>query len=177
MDRKLETPFAKPLADAVRLFEHLGIGYALVGGVAAMFYGRPRITEDVDFVAGSGHQELLAASPGTMKAHGFDPSCTWKLYHEGGIEIDLWKDEFVDGIVSRAIAVPLGTTLMVRLAEMHDLVAMKLRAGRFQDDYDISEIVRHNQIDPGVLRQRVTGEQLIRFEQIVARVRAESSPG
>ena len=110
-----------------------------------------------------------------MRAHGFDPSCTWKLYHESGIEIDIWKDEFADGIVSRAITVPLGTMLMVRLAEMHDLIAMKLRAGRFQDDYDISEIVRHSQVDPGVLRERVTGEQLIRFEQIVARVRAEDS--
>jgi hypothetical protein len=31
-------PYAQPLLDAVELFEELGIGYALIGGIAAMYY-------------------------------------------------------------------------------------------------------------------------------------------
>src|SRR5687768_7064405 len=86
-------PYAGPLLDAVGLFERLGIPYALVGGVAAMYYGRARFTEDLDFVAATGHMNVLAASPDVMREFHFDPACTWKLYHDSGLEIDIWKDE------------------------------------------------------------------------------------
>ncbi len=56
-----QVPYAGPLLDAVGLFESLGIGYALIGGVAAMVYGRARFTEDVDFIAASGHMDFLIA--------------------------------------------------------------------------------------------------------------------
>src|SRR5687768_403634 len=89
-----EVPYARPLLDAVELFEELRIGYALVGGVASMYYGRARFTEDLDFVAETGHGERLEQSPDAMQRHRFDSSCTWKLYHDSGVEIDLWKDQF-----------------------------------------------------------------------------------
>src|SRR4051794_3337311 len=60
-------PYAQPLLDAVDLFEQLRIGYALVGGIASMFYGRRRFTEDVDFVATAGHGELLQQHPDDMR--------------------------------------------------------------------------------------------------------------
>src|SRR5947208_8816669 len=85
-----QVPYAKPLLDAVELFEHLGIGYALIGGVAAMYYGRARFTEDLDFVAVAGHADVLSKHGGEMREHHFDPSSTWKLYHESGVEIDPW---------------------------------------------------------------------------------------
>src|SRR5580704_11827516 len=64
-----QVPYAQPLLDAVSLFEELGIGYALVGGIAAMYYGRARFTEDVNFVAVAGHMQVLAAHRAEMEKH------------------------------------------------------------------------------------------------------------
>lgn len=161
--------YAQPLTDAVTLFERLGIGYALAGGMAAMFYGRARFTEDVDFVAASHHRELLAASPQVMRDCHFDPACTWKLYHDSGIDIDIWKDEHADDIIRRAVTVKLAGR-DVRMAELHDLIAMKLRAGRLQDDFDISEIAKRNAIDTELLQTYATPEQFAHFREIIARV-------
>src|SRR3954464_3932217 len=87
-------PYSQPLLDAVHLFERLSIGYALVGGVAAMYYGRARFTEDVDFVATTGHREVLGQNLQVMEQLHFAPTSTWKLYHESGVQIEIWKDEF-----------------------------------------------------------------------------------
>ena len=156
------------LNDAVSLFRELRLSYALIGGLAAMVHGRSRYTEDVDFVAEAGHEERLAASPEIMKKHGFDPSCTWKLYHRSGIDIDLWKDPHVGDIVERAVRRKLGDRF-VKVAEPHDLIAMKLRADRPQDDYDISEIIKAQTIDPQTIKARVTSSEFGRFGKIVER--------
>ncbi len=165
-----EQPLAlqRPLLDAVGLFDHLQLGYALVGGIAAMYYGRQRFTEDVDFAVVPGHMDVLAANAAIMKEHHFDPSCTYKLYHDSGIDVDIWKDEFSAEIVGRAKEADLGGQ-RVRIADAHDLIAMKLRAGRIQDDYDISQIVRGTPIDDAVVQQRVTSEQFARYLELKRR--------
>ena len=163
-----DVPYAQPLIDAVSLFEELKIGYALAGGVAAMYYGRARFTEDLDFVAAAGHMDQLAANPEVMRRHHFDSASTWKLYHESGVEVDIWKDEHADEIISRAQEVELaGRT--VRIADPHDLSAMKLRAGRLQDDYDISEILRGRPIDEARVRSSVTAEEFKHFLDVKRR--------
>lgn len=159
------------LRDAVSLFRELGIGYALVGGFAAMVYGRARFTEDVDFVAEPGHEDTLADHPEVMRRHGFDPESTWKLYHRSGIDIDLWKDKHAADIVTRAVRRKLDHRF-ARVAEVHDLVAMKLRADRPQDDYDISEILKHQTLDEALLRRRVTAAQFKHFTAIKRRTGA-----
>lgn len=162
-------PYAGPLLDAVALFERLGIGYALVGGVAAMYYGRARFTEDLDFVATTGHMEALAANSVAMREHHFEPASTWNLYHESGVEVDIWKDEHADAIIARAREVTLASRL-VKIAEPHDLIAMKLRAGRLQDDYDISEIIRGTAIHESIVQSRATSEEFAHYLQVKARV-------
>jgi hypothetical protein len=161
-------PYAQPLLDAVSLFEELAIGYALIGGIAAMYYGRARFTEDVDFVAVPGHMEILAAHPAEMEKHHFDPTCTYKLYHQSGVQVDLWKDEHADGIIQRSNPVELAGRL-VRVIEPHDLIAMKLRARRLKDDYDISQIAQTTVIDPERLKALVTPEQFEQFNELKSR--------
>jgi hypothetical protein len=160
---------AEALQDAVSLFRELKIGYALVGGLAAMVHGRSRYTEDVDFVAEPDHADILAEHPETMKRHGFDPTSTWKLYHRSGIDIDLWKDDHTPGIVQRAVRRKLGDRF-VKVAEPHDLIAMKLRADRPQDDYDIAQILETQDIDPLQLKKRITAGQFRRFNAIRIRI-------
>ena len=161
-------PYAQPLLDAVSLFEELGIGYALIGGIAAMYYGRARFTEDVDFVAASGHPEILAAHPAETEKHHFDPTCTYKLYHQSGVQVDIWKDEHADGIIQRSNIVELAGR-SVRVIEPHDLIAMKLRARRLKDDYDISQIAQSTVIDPERLKTLVTPQQFEQFKELAAR--------
>lgn len=168
MTKSANTPYAQPLTDAVHLFELLHIGYALVGGVAAMYYGRARFTDDVDFVAVEGHRDVLTAHPDTMRGCHFDPTCTWKLYHDSGVEIDIWKDQYANEIVTQAQIANLAG-IPVKIAEVHDLIAMKLRAGRLQDDYDISEILKHTPVDAQRIRQQVGAELFAHFTQISRR--------
>jgi hypothetical protein len=104
-------PYTQPLLDAVALFDALGIGYALVGGIAAMYYGRARFTEDVDFVAVTGHMDVFAVNPAIMEKYHFDPTCTYKLYHRSGVQVDLRKDEHADQIVANSHAVELSGRL------------------------------------------------------------------
>ena len=160
---------AAALHDAVALMRELKLKYALVGGLAAMVHGRARYTEDVDLVAEPGHEATLAEHPEVMRRHGFDPSCTWKLYHRSGIGINLWKDDHAAGIVTRAVRRKLGAKF-AKVAEPHDLIAMNLRAGRPQDDYDISEIIKAQSIDETILTHRVTAGQMRRFRTIRRRV-------
>ena len=161
-------PYAQPLLDAVELFEELKIGYALIGGVAAMYYGRARFTEDVDFVAVTGHMDIFTAHPAELDKHHFAPDCVHKLYHQSGIQVDLWKDEYADQIVANAIPVELAGR-SVRIIEPHDLLAMKLRAGRLKDDYDISQILLNTKIDESRLAAMVTAEQMAHFGEIKRR--------
>jgi hypothetical protein len=164
----LPATLTAPLHDAVSLFTRLNIPYALVGGLAAMIYGRARFTDDVDFVATTSHQQILEANPDAMRACHFDPASTWKLYHDSGIEIDIWKDEHSDEIAARAKTIQLAN-LPICVADPHDLIAMKLRAHRLQDDYDISEILKHTPIDEPLLQSRITLDQFANFQSIKAR--------
>lgn len=169
---KSDVPYSAPLLDAVAMFERLGIGYALAGGIAAMYYGRARFTEDVDFVAAPGHREILERNPEVMREFHFDPSCTWKLYHESGTDVDIWKDEFADELVSRACTVRMAGQEL-RIVEVHDLVAMKLRAGRMQDEYDVFEIIRHVHLNEDLIERYVAPEQWATFRRIAERAKLE----
>ncbi len=162
----------RAMLDAVALFESLQINYALVGGIAAMCYGRARFTEDVDFIAAPDHQAILDANPRMMREHHFDPTCTWKLYHVSGMQIDIWKDEFVAGMIQRAATTTLAGRA-IRIVDVHDLIAMKLRAGRQQDDYDLSEICKHTAIDESLLRSLTLHESFERFLTIKRRSQSE----
>lgn len=161
-------PYAQPLLDAVDLFESLGIDYALIGGIAAMYYGRSRFTEDVDFVAEPGHMLVLEQHPAEMEQHHFEPTCTHKLYHQSGVQVDLWKDEHSADIIERSREVELAGR-RIRMIDPTDLAAMKLRAGRVKDDYDLSEMIRAGAIDEPTLRQRVSDSEFQYFMDIKQR--------
>jgi hypothetical protein len=158
-------PYAQPLLDAVALFDELNIGYALIGGIAAMYYGRARFTEDVDFVAVTGHMDIFAAHPNELEKHHFSPDCVHKLYHKSGIQVDLQKDEHADAIVRNAVAIELAGR-SIRIIEPHDLIAMKLRAGRLKDDYDIAEILLNTAIDLDRLGAMVTADEMQHLNEI-----------
>jgi hypothetical protein len=91
------------------------------------------------------------------------------LYHDSGVEIDIWKDEHSDAIVARARDADLAGR-RVRVADPHDLIAMKLRARRLQDDYDVSEILRHTPIDDMTVEARVSPDEFAHYLAIKKRI-------
>jgi len=164
-----ENGLEQALLATVGLFEALHIRYALIGGLAAMVYGKSRFTEDVDFVAQPGHMETFKANAKVMQRFGFDPGCTWKLYHDSGIDIDIWKDDHASAIIENAESIQLaGRTIAV--ARVEDLVAMKLRSDRPQDEYDISEILKAGIIDNDKLQHLLTEPQTKRLAEIKKRI-------
>lgn len=169
-DDAQQSDLTRAMLDAAALFEFLGIRFALIGGLAAMYYGRSRFTEDADFIAASGFEKMLEANPDKMRRHHFDASCTWKLYHDSGLEIDIWKDRFVDDMLTRALPVTLAGR-SIPMVEVHDLIAMKLRADRPQDDYDVSEIIKRIQVDDDRIKAMVNTEQFEHYQRIQRRIR------
>jgi predicted nucleotidyltransferase len=109
--------------------------------------------------------DIFAAHPAEMEKHHFDPTCTYKLYHRSGVQVDLWKDHHADQIVTRSHAVELAGRKF-QMVDILDLISMKLRARRLKDDYDISQIVQNNSIDEERLKALVTPEEFAWFEQI-----------
>jgi len=168
MEPQDHADLSRVLLDAVGLMNELGIRYALVGGLAAMVYGRARYTEDVDLITLGDHESVMRDHPDAMKTWRFDPTCTYKLYHDSGVSVDLWKDAYVDDMVRRARITTLADQ-PVAVVEPIDLLAMKLRARRPQDDYDVSEILKRMTIDETVLRERVDGEAFAHFLTIKKR--------
>jgi hypothetical protein len=71
--------------------------------------------------------------------------------------------------VSRSIPIELAGR-GVQIADPHDLIAMKLRAHRLKDDYDIAQIAGATRIDRVKLETLVTGEEMAVFHEIMKRV-------
>jgi hypothetical protein len=131
------------LLQCVAEFDELRIGYCLVGEIAAMFYGRPRFAEVIEFLTTSEFSSPRA-------------------------ETELLKDEHAAGIVGRARDAELeGGT--IQIADPHDLIAMKLRVGWILDDYDISEVIKANPIDESILEKHVSPRQFAHFLEIKRR--------
>ena len=136
------------LLNAVKIFERLNEPYALAGAVASMYYGRARFTEELEFVTSGKLTELLALKLGNS--------------------VRFWDDASSKEIIARARQADL-EGYSIKIVEPHDLIAMKLRVGRLEDDYDISQIVQNTAIDGSHLQQRVTPEQFQHFLDVKKR--------
>jgi len=42
----------------VRVLENSGINYVIVGGLISIYYGRPRLTQDIDIIVEATEKEL-----------------------------------------------------------------------------------------------------------------------
>ncbi|MCY2953362.1 MAG: hypothetical protein NTU53_15490 [Planctomycetota bacterium] len=161
--------YVQPLLDVIRLFEELGIKYAIVGGIAATYYGGKRFSEGPDFVIASEDSQVLERKGEVMRRHRFALSNESELRHASGVEGKLWIDGHADEVVERACVRRIAGRL-IRVADVHDLIAMQLRADRVQDDYDISEILKKTAVDDEVVRARVTTEQFGHYLAVKQRI-------
>jgi hypothetical protein len=154
-------PF-RPDALAGVLNRH-GVDYVVVGGIAAIRHGSRRATRDVDVVPQPSAENYarLAAALEEIHAHvhgvdphllGIDPTDPLALAQGAdlGLATDLGMLYVLQELVrvdygslrERAVGSRLGAEAIL-VADVDDLVAMKLRAGRPIDLQDIAAITAH----------------------------------
>lgn len=138
------------------------VRYLVVGGVAVVLHGHPRLTSDIDIVLAMDDSNILAAM-GALGSLGYRPRAPvpaeafadpairggwiadegltvfsmWSPEHPA-TEIDLFVEEPFpfDNAYARALHANLSTT-EVTVASIEDLIALKTRAARAKDLEDV----------------------------------------
>jgi hypothetical protein len=177
-------PLVSALRDLMTLLRNREIPSVVIGGIAASFLGRPRVTRDIDaliLLDGSRLEELVTSA----KLHGFAPRLSdavafakanrvLLLRHESsGIDIDiaLGALPFEEEVLQRVRPVSLGE-VSIPLPSPEDLIIMKAVAHRQRDMADIEGIVAaHPEIDVTRVRQWLTQfAELLDMPEILADV-------
>lgn len=137
---------------AISIFNKLGIRYAIVGGIALAFHGRPRFTRDVDVLVHQSDMDLLKMALGRL---GYDETAEpWVLTNttltlrrflkvEGQdelmIDVLLASDDEHIRIIQDAI--PAESAIgRVPVAARRDIIWMKRSRNSGQDRVDIAEL-------------------------------------
>jgi predicted nucleotidyltransferase len=144
---------------------HLGIDYLVVGGLAVNFHGIPRMTYDIDLMVHLERENILKLVS-KLTQWGYKPKIpidprdladetkrnSW--VHEKGMkalnfysetlpigEIDILIDSPIpyEELRSRAVRVELQDE-KIPTASIHDLIELKVRAGRKQDLADVEHL-------------------------------------
>jgi hypothetical protein len=147
-------------------FDSRGVRYALIGGLAFVLRGRPRFTQDVDFLR-EVPQIVLPGLLDDLVDRGFalDPPVVIKQFVRehvasfpyGGVRIDWLKP--VLPLYSRTLAdaAPLEWTdgHTVRVATAEGLILTKMVAFRPQDQVDIETLLTANRdsVDINLIRE------------------------
>ena len=162
---------AQAVRDFTRLFEHRGLPYALMGGLAVRVYGISRATYDIDFtlaiprerltelyeaVRGLGYTVPEAYESGWVDQVAGMPLVKFRLYLQGyGIDIDVFlaESQFQLQLLARRRRETLDDQT-VWLVSPEDLVLLKLLAGRPRDVADVGDVLFiQGQLDEGYLRR------------------------
>jgi hypothetical protein len=147
-----------PLADALlalrEFFDARSWKYCIIGGIAAIRWGEPRLTQDVDVVVLTefGNElpvvdELLATFPArlpTAEARQFAlDNRVLLLQSHGGVPIDvsLGALPFEEQVLVRAHLLPILPDQIFPVASPEDVIVMKTVAGRPQDWRDIEGVI------------------------------------
>lgn len=163
-DRPLGTELLDALERIASTFVERSIRYALIGGFATLLRGRPRFTQDIDFLLDVPQVKL----PGLLDAlveRGFtlDPVTIIREYVQlgitkfyfGNIRVDWLKPSLP--LYARALKdaddVEWENGQILRVATPEGLILTKLLAFRPQDQTDIETLISANPtLDPDVIR-------------------------
>ncbi len=158
---------AELLSDLAAALDALGAGWYVFGAQAALVWGRPRLTTDVDVtVKSSGSTEHLV---NTLDTHGFalriDATATFirttrvvPLEHRAsGLALDvvLAGPGLEDLFLARAVPIDVAGTI-VPFISPEDLIVTKLLAGREKDIEDVRGVLSERGPDLDLAQIRAT---------------------
>lgn len=140
------------LDDVVRHLDAHDVRYAMIGATALSLRGVVRSTVDVDLltVERAVLREQFWASLATSSAVDVRPGdfddplagLVWiKRSGDAPIDVVVSKHKFAVGIIDRAVVLPVNDGA-ARVAQLADIVLMKLFAGGGQDAWDIGEALK-----------------------------------
>jgi hypothetical protein len=155
------------LADLARQFERLAVPWYVFGAQAALVWGRPRLTTDVDVtvrlgtvdnqaclvaLGGGGFRLRIVATPEFVRQTRVLPM----THQPSGIAVDIvlagpgLEDEFL----ARAVVLDIGGTA-VPFISAEDLIVTKILAGRPKDTDDIRGVLaeRGDRLDVDQIRR------------------------
>lgn len=154
------------LKDVVDRFNREGIEYFLVGSLAAMYYGRPRFTQDVDLVVRLKAKQVVKfehlfsieeyyCPPGEVLRDEVIRKGSFNLIHQdSGIKVDIVLDKetpFYISEFSRRVELEIAPNIKVYIASPEDLILKKLdfyREGQSEKHLtDIREIMMGSKVD------------------------------
>lgn len=155
------------IRDVMRWLDGERLPGAIIGGVAASFLGRPRLTLDVDVIVLAGdlawERVLDSAARYGLAARIDDPlefaanTRMLLLRHASGIDVDVMLGglAFDEALIARAMTVDAGP-LRLRVARAEDLIVMKALARRPRDLADIETILDvQRELDLDYVRARL----------------------
>ncbi|MCE9529958.1 MAG: nucleotidyltransferase [Planctomycetes bacterium] len=148
----------EPFDDFIKLFERIGVPYALIGGIAVGAHGIPRPTHDLDFTISIERTRLpelfsaareLGYSVSDDYASGWVDSVAgmplvrvrqWVIGKAIDIDLFLVESRFQESVIARRMKLDVeGRPAWVATPE--DLILLKVVAGRPRDIGDIWDIV------------------------------------
>ena len=165
------TDLTSVIHDLVRIFDRLGMPYAIMGGIAVRAHGIPRPTYDVDFtlavprdrlgelleaIADRGYTVPEQYSRGWVDTVGGMPLVKVRLFLEGrSVDADMFIAEtpFQREVLDRRITADVDG-LSVKLVSAEDLILFKLVAARPRDLLDVQDVLfTQGELDEPYLRR------------------------
>lgn len=166
-----------------------GLPFCIIGGLAVLRWGRPRLTRDVDLtiVTGFGAEESVVDPLLEQFDARFDDARTFALRHRvlllratNGVPIDvaLGALPFEARAAQRATRWAVQDDLAVLTCGPEDLLVHKVFAGRDQDWIDVAGVIERNgdtvdrqliraELEP-LLELKGTSQQLTRLDELFA---------
>lgn len=155
----------KLLERIVGILENLHIPYLITGSVAAMAFGEPRMTNDIDVVAAVGYEHidgLMAAFPeeefyisGDAIRDAVQRQAQFKIIHPAsGMKIDVIirkKTRFNESRFSRIRRIKAGENFETNFAAPEDIILMKMQyyqdGGSEKHLRDVSGILKISSVE------------------------------
>jgi hypothetical protein len=150
--------FRETLGKAVRIFRQHDIRFHLTGGVASVFYGEPRLTQDIDIVIDNG--QVAGAADSFVQCleesdFMFDPDSVHQAIASRGmfqlldvietLKLDIYPRELIPGELDRSVLREVFEGEMLPVASCPDVATSKLiwiSKGSHKSRRDLRQIVR-----------------------------------
>jgi len=143
-----ENRFTKALEDLQQLSHQEGIPLAIVGGLAAIRYGYPAVTQDIDIAVASDQLvALLKAAPAFGLQVAWEAESGWHTLTHGDVEINIVPEgRKAKNDAPTTIPGPrqLGVTQGLKYATLSGWIELKISSDRQKDRAHVVEVMKQS---------------------------------
>lgn len=150
--------FHATLKKAVRIFRRLGIRFHLTGGIASIYYGEPRLTQDIDIVIDNA--QVAAALDSFLQSIEesdfiYEPDSVRNAVTEHGmfqlldrvelLKLDIYPRELIPGELDRSVSLEVFEDEELPVASCADVAVSKLvwiSKGSYKSRRDLRQVFR-----------------------------------